>query len=401
MRKGRMTSTSSRRVYGRRSFHPSTAAPWCFCLSVAFAYLATSRSSAFLTSPTSIMRGEVFSRQSAILQRRTAEPSSTRVSMMNKGFGGSSKAKEVKFKYTGTTRPGVLSPRREVPDHIQKPDYAVTGVPKGQVPRFGWMIEVKTPEQIAGMRAAGRAAREVLDAAGRAVAAGVTTDAIDRLVHEETIKRGGYPSPLNYHGFPKSCCTSLNEIVCHGIPDSTVLKEGDILNIDVTVYLNGFHGDCSEMFCVGEVDDRAKALLRATYDAWQSGAAFCAPGKQYRDIGGVIEDVATARGFTTVKNFCGHGIGSVFHTNPNVLHYRNSEPNGIMKPGHTFTIEPMICEGTANNMFWPDKWTAATTDGKRTAQFEHTFLITEDGLEALTAKIDSSPRQFWETDVAA
>ncbi|CAM9192276.1 unnamed protein product [Chrysoparadoxa australica] len=318
---------------------------------------------------------------------------------MNKGFGSKApkaKAKQRRFNYTGTTQPGIQSPPRTVPPEIMAPDYAIGGIPKAQSPRFPWVIEVKTPEQIEGMRAAGRAAREVLDAAGRAVAAGATTDSIDEVVHKEALARGAYPSPLNYHGFPKSCCTSLNEIVCHGIPDSTVLKEGDIINVDVTVYLNGFHGDCSEMFCVGEVDDDAKRLIQATYDAWQEAVAFCKPGKQYKDIGGIIQDSVESKGYTTVKNFCGHGIGSVFHTNPNILHYKNSEPNGIMKEGHTFTIEPMICEGTANNVVWPDKWTAATQDGKRTAQFEHTFLMTPDGLEALTAKIDSSPKQFWE-----
>lgn len=196
------------------------------------------------------------------------------------------------------------------------------------------------------MKAAGRVAREVLDIAGRAVRAGITTDEIDNIVHEETLKRGAYPSPLNYHGFPKSCCTSVNEVICHGIPDDRKLQEGDIINLDITCYLNGYHGDCSEMFVVGEADEKAKNLLQTTYDCWIKAMEFVEPGKDYKDIGGIIEDHITERGFTTVRNFCGHGIGSTFHTNPNIYHYRNNEPNGKMAPGHTFTIEPMICEGS-------------------------------------------------------
>lgn len=209
-----------------------------------------------------------------------------------------------------------------------------------------WIIEVKKPDEIEKMKAAGRVAREVLDIAGAAVSAGITTDEIDNIVHTETLKRGAYPSPLNYHGFPKSCCTSVNEVICHGIPDSRKLEEGDIVNLDITCYLNGYHGDCSEMFVVGDTDDESKQLLQATYDCWIKAMEFVQAGRDYKDIGAIIEDHVTERGFTTVKNFCGHGIGSVFHTNPNIFHYRNSEPNGQMAPGHTFTIEPMICQGT-------------------------------------------------------
>jgi methionyl aminopeptidase len=207
-------------------------------------------------------------------------------------------------------------------------------------------VEVKTPEQILKMRAAGRVAREVLDIGGAAVRAGITTDEIDNIVHAETIKRGAYPSPLNYHGFPKSCCTSVNEVICHGIPDDRKLEEGDIVNLDITCYLDGFHGDCSEMFVAGEPDAKARKLLQTTYDCWVKAMEFVQPGNDYKDIGAIIEDHVVDKGFTTVKNFCGHGIGSVFHTNPNIFHYRNNEPNGQMAPGHTFTIEPMICEGS-------------------------------------------------------
>jgi methionyl aminopeptidase len=216
------------------------------------------------------------------------------------------------------------------------------------------------------------------------------------------LQRGAYPSPLNYRGFPKSCCTSVNEVICHGIPDDRKLREGDIINLDITCYLNGYHGDCSEMFVVGDplvdLDANARDLLQATYDCWILACKFAKPGRDYKDIGAIIEDYVTERGFSTVRNFCGHGIGSVFHSTPNVLHYRNTEPNGQMAPGHTFTIEPMICEGSSKALTWPDEWTATTVDGKRSAQFEHTLLITPDGVEALTAKTETSKLQFWERE---
>mmetsp|Transcript_21681 Transcript_21681/g.27250 ORF Transcript_21681/g.27250 Transcript_21681/m.27250 type:complete len:367 (+) Transcript_21681:83-1183(+) len=325
-----------------------------------------------------------------------AQETRTPLNMVGKGFGAPKKERKPKFKYTGTTVPGILSPTRKVPENILRPDYAADGVPKAKSPVFPWDIEVKTEEDIEGMRVSGRIAREVLDIAGQAVQAGITTDEIDQIVHNACIERNAYPSPLNYHGFPKSVCTSLNEIICHGIPDSTVLKNGDMLNIDVTVYHNGYHGDCSEMFFVGELDDAGRDLIQVTYDAWQEAANFCKPGRSYKEIGGIIEDYVTKRGYSTVPDFCGHGIGKTFHTNPNVLHYRNNEPNGKMDVGHTFTIEPMICEGTARCVMWPDKWTAATADGKRTAQFEHTFLMTSTGVEPLTGKLPTSPKQFWE-----
>eukprot|EP00569_Conticribra_weissflogii_P005742 CAMPEP_0171333786 /NCGR_PEP_ID=MMETSP0878-20121228/4224_1 /TAXON_ID=67004 /ORGANISM="Thalassiosira weissflogii, Strain CCMP1336" /LENGTH=369 /DNA_ID=CAMNT_0011834773 /DNA_START=186 /DNA_END=1295 /DNA_ORIENTATION=- len=307
------------------------------------------------------------------------------------------------FLYAGSIRPGRQSPKRDVPHEkvYTFPDYAFDGRPKSKSPLFPWVIEVKKPEEIEKMRAAGRAAREVLDLAGREVRPGITTDEIDRIVHEATIARGGYPSPLNYHNFPKSCCTSVNEVICHGIPDDRKLEEGDIINIDITCYLNGYHGDCSEMFVVGgetAADVKARQLLQATYDCWVKAMSFVEPGRDYKDIGAIIEDHVTEKGFTTVKSFCGHGIGSVFHTNPNILHYRNNEPAGKMAPGHTFTIEPMICEGENGYLMWPDDWTATTKDGGRSAQFEHTLLITPDGVEALTGKIESSPVQFWERD---
>lgn len=308
-----------------------------------------------------------------------------------------------KFKYAGTIRPGYQTPRRSVPSDtgISFPDYANDGVPKARATLFPWIIETKRPDEIEKMRRSGRCAREVLDVAGRAIRPGITTDEIDRIVHDATIDRGAYPSPLNYREYPKSCCTSVNEVICHGIPDDRPLLSGDIVNVDVTCFLDGYHGDCSEMFVVGgeeTADDNARRLLQATYDCWIKAMEYVRPGNDYKDIGAIIEDHVLERGYTTVRSFCGHGIGSVFHTTPNILHYRNTEPAGKMSAGHTFTIEPMICEGDGGYLMWPDDWTATTKDGKRSAQFEHTLLITPDGVEALTAKIETSPIQFWERD---
>lgn len=301
-----------------------------------------------------------------------------------------------RFRYTGKLRPGTLTPRREVRKGIKLPDYARDGRPRGKVPKLPWDIEIKTPEQIEKMRVAGRLAREVLDIAGRAVEPGILTDEIDELVHKETLKRNAYPSPLYYNKFPKSCCTSINEVVCHGIPDDTALVEGDIVNIDITVYYDGFHGDCSEMFLVGDVDGTGRRLVQTTYECLEKAMAICGPGVPVSEIGTPIENHAKSNGFSVVRNFCGHGVGAVFHTLPNVLHYKNNENAGVMKPGMTFTIEPMINEGTAKNVTWPDEWTTTTADGKRSAQFEHTLLITETGAEALTARIEGSQRFFWE-----
>lgn len=163
----------------------------------------------------------------------------------------------------------------------------------------------------------------------------MTTDAIDAAVHAATVERGAYPSPLNYRGFPKSCCTSVNEVICHGIPDNRKLRDGEIVNIDITCYFEGYHGDCSETFLVGDVDEEGKRLVKATYDAWQAAIAYCKPGKRWNGIGAVIEDAVTPLGYTSARQFCGHGIGKVFHTNPNILHCRNNEP-GTMAVGNVY-----------------------------------------------------------------
>lgn len=317
--------------------------------------------------------------------------------MHGKGFGstGFGKKKDV-FPYTGRLQIGTLSPKSEVPKAILKPDYAKDGKPKNTKQGPAWEVTAQTPEDIVRMRKSGRIAREVLDAAVRYCKPGVTTDSIDRLVHEECMKRDSYPSPLNYHGFPKSCCTSVNEIICHGIPDSTVLQDGDIINIDITVFHDGVHGDCSETVFVGQVSDEVQDLVVTTFNAWRAAIDICKPGVKYSAIGGVIEDYITPKGYTSVKEFCGHGIGRVFHCWPNILHYKNNQKAGVMAVGHTFTIEPMICLKSNKSVQWPDKWTVATSDGLPTAQFEHTLLITETGVEELTGKLPDSPKYAWE-----
>jgi len=243
---------------------------------------------------------------------------------------------------------------------------------------------VKTPEQIEGMRKVCKIAREVLDLAGAAAKVGVTTDEIDRIVHEATVERGAYPSPLNYKGYPKSCCTSVNEVICHGIPDSRPLEDGDILNIDISAYYGGFHADVNHTYLIGNVDEKYKKLVQVTKEALDKAIAIVRPGCMYRDIGQVISKYVNIHGFSVVRTYCGHGIGELFHTSPNVPHYSKNKAVGMMKPGHTFTIEPMINEGNWQDVLWPDDWTDVTKDGKRSAQFEHTLLVTETGCEVLT-----------------
>lgn len=277
-------------------------------------------------------------------------------------------------------RPGSLSPRRSVPDGIARPDYADSGRPSMLRPRK----LVKSPELIEKMRRAGRAAREVLEAVTKAAAPGVTTDELDAICHEECIKRGGYPSPLNYHGFPKSLCTSVNEVICHGIPDSTRLLEGDIVNCDVTIFLDGVHGDCSETVLVGEVDEASRALVEHTREALMRGIGAVAVGGRVRDIGRAIQDYIKPLGYGIVRSFVGHGIGEVFHMDPQVPHYYDRSAKTSFKAGMTFTIEPMVNIGVADHDMWADRWTAVTCDLQRSAQFEHTILVRDDGVEILT-----------------
>eukprot|EP01121_Diplochlamys_sp_Union-15-3_P003641 TRINITY_DN13583_c0_g1_i1.p1 TRINITY_DN13583_c0_g1~~TRINITY_DN13583_c0_g1_i1.p1 ORF type:complete len:229 (+),score=33.21 TRINITY_DN13583_c0_g1_i1:496-1182(+) len=216
---------------------------------------------------------------------------------------------------------------------------------------------------------------------------GVTTDEIDRVVHESIIERGAYPSPLNYKGFPKSCCTSLNEVICHGIPDSRELQDGDICNVDISVFYDGCHGDLNETWLIGNVDEKYKKLVQATYECLELAIQIVKPGELFRNVGNVISKHARQNGFSVVRNYCGHGIGRLFHSAPSVPHYGKNKAFGFMKPGHVFTIEPMINEGVWKDTLWPDGWTSTTVDGKRSAQFEHTLLVTPDGCEVLTKRI--------------
>ncbi|KAL6641291.1 hypothetical protein ACP70R_019472 [Stipagrostis hirtigluma subsp. patula] len=299
------------------------------------------------------------------------------------------------FNWTGPLRPYPISKMRVVPDEIEKPDWALDGIPKIE-PNSDLQkrVEIKTPEQIERMRETCRIAREVLDAAARVIKPGITTDEIDRVVHEETIARGGYPSPLNYHFFPKSCCTSVNEVICHGIPDARKLEDGDIVNVDVTVCYKGVHGDLNETYFVGNVDEASKQLVRCTYECLEKAIAIVKPGVRFREVGEVINRHASMSGFSVVKSYCGHGIGELFHCAPNIPHYSRNKAVGIMKAGQIFTIEPMINAGVWRDLLWPDDWTAVTADGKRSAQFEHTLLVTETGCEVLTARLPSSPDVF-------
>jgi methionyl aminopeptidase len=278
-------------------------------------------------------------------------------------------------------RPGKLSPRREVPDHIARPPYA--NDPKGR-PGTRESAAPKDAETLEKMRRAGRAAAEVLQLVGAAVRPGITTDELDAIAHAACIERGGYPSPLGYNGFPKSLCTSVNEVICHGIPDSTVLKDGDIVNLDVTVYLDGVHGDTNATFFVGEVDEASRALVQVTRECLDLGIAAVRPGGTVRDIGRAIQAHAEAKGYGVVRAFVGHGIGRAFHSEPQVYHYDNPAARMELVPGMTFTIEPMITIGDWRHEMWDDGWTAVTRDRSRTAQFEHTLVVTEDGAEILT-----------------
>ena len=280
-------------------------------------------------------------------------------------------------------RPGIVSLRRSVPAHIAPPEYAQSGVPG---PAVGG--NVRTPDEIERMRRAGALAAEILIAVGERVAPGVTTDELDVFVHEECIARGAYPSTLNYRGYPKSLCTSVNEVICHGIPDSRPLEEGDILNIDFTAYVGGVHGDTSAMFTVGAVDDDARRLLRGTREAMERAIEKVAPGQPFNVIGAAIETRARADGLGVVREFIGHGIGATFHTALQIPHYYDPKLTLPMEPGMTFTIEPMLTLGSPRLYLWDDEWTAVTRDGSRSAQYEHTVLVTDDGYELLTLTED-------------
>lgn len=299
------------------------------------------------------------------------------------------------FKFSGSVRPHRLSARRAVPDHIPRPDYALH--PEGvsfseQQAKNNRVVKVLTDEEKEGLKIACKLGRECLDEAARAIAPGVTTDEIDRVVHEAAIERECYPSPLGYYKFPKSCCTSVNEVICHGIPDMRKLEDGDLCNVDVTVFHRGFHGDLNETFFTGtKVDKESQDLTRVTYECLEKAIAIVRPGVKFREIGNVIQKHANANGFSVVRTFTGHGIHRLFHTAPNIPHYAGNSQTGVMQAGNAFTIEPMINVGVHTDDRWPDDWTAVTSDGKRSAQFEQTLLVTDNGCEILTARAGGKP----------
>jgi methionyl aminopeptidase len=275
-------------------------------------------------------------------------------------------------------RPGELSPWREVPASIPRPEYVGKKEPRRSD------RAVQPADVIERMRHAGRLAAQAVVLAGEHCKPGVTTDDIDRAVHEFLCDHGAYPSTLGYKGFPKSCCTSLNEVICHGIPDSTVIEDGDIVNVDVTAYLNGVHGDTNQTFCVGEVSDEVRLLVERTREATMRAVKAVAPGRPLNVIGRVIEAYAKRFGYGVVLDFGGHGIGESFHSGLFVPHYDNPNLDIVMEPGMTFTIEPMITLGTYRHDMWADGWTVVTKDLKWTAQFEHMVAVTETGYEILT-----------------
>jgi methionyl aminopeptidase len=276
-----------------------------------------------------------------------------------------------------------ISPRRSVPASIERPEYVDQRSP---LPFHG--SEVKDAAMIARMRVACRLAAQALVAVGEAIVPGVTTDHLDRVGHEFLCDHGAYPSTLGYRSFPKSLCTSVNEVVCHGIPDSTVLVEGDIVNIDITGYLVvdgiGVHGDTNATYPVGEIDEESRLLVDRAREATARGIKAALPGRQVSVIGRVIESYAHRFGYDTVREFTGHGIGTSFHSGLVIPHYDEPHFDRVIESGMTFTVEPMITLGTSEWDMWPDGWTVLTKDRRRTAQFEHTILITPTGPEILT-----------------
>jgi methionyl aminopeptidase len=280
--------------------------------------------------------------------------------------------------------PGKPTPIRKVPASIERPEYV--GRP---LPAKGTGKHVSSQETIEKMRRAGSIAAGALAEAGAAVRPGVTTDDLDRICHEYVIDHGAYPSTLGYKGFPKSCCTSLNEVICHGIPDTTVIQDGDIVNIDVTAYIDGVHGDNCATFLAGNVSEENRLLVERTREALDRAIKAVRPGRQMNVIGRVIENYAARFGYGVVRDYTGHGIHSVFHSGLVILHYDEPSTTTLLEEGMTFTIEPMITLGGTEWDLWDDGWTVTTRDKSWTAQFEETIVVTSTGAEVLT-RVDAS-----------
>lgn len=281
---------------------------------------------------------------------------------------------------TGYLTQGKTSPQRLVPASIPRPEYV--GKP---APAKNTKGDVRTRDEIEKIRAAGKIAAQAIELVGSHAKPGVTTDELDRIGHEFIISQGAYPSTLGYRNYPKSLCSSVNEVICHGIPDDTVLQEGDIVNIDITAFLNGFHGDSNQTFLVGEVNQEVKDLVERTHEAMMRGINAALPGREINIIGRAIETYAKRFNYGVVRDFTGHGIGESFHSGLIVPHYDSSPLyNDEIKVGMVFTIEPMLTLGTYEWDMWPDNWTVVTKDKSITAQFEHTIAITDNGPEILT-----------------
>jgi len=306
------------------------------------------------------------------------------------------------YKFTGKLRPMARKVQRPPPKGIPAPDYAVTGEPAEEIrQRKVNLATPLPPDEIPTLREACVLGRKVLDLAGTMCTPGTTGEQVDDAVHEFIVANGAYPSPLNYYDFPKSVCISVNEVICHGIPDIRPFEEGDIVNVDVTVYYKGFHADLNDTFYVGDItkiNPETKRLVQGAYNCLMAAIRCCKPGTMYREIGNAIAKVADESNLSIVRTYCGHGVGKLFHCAPNVPHYAKSKAVGTMKVGHVFTIEPMINLGDYHDETWPDNWTAVTSDGSWSAQFEHTLIITEKGCEVLTGRLPDSPPFQWEHD---
>jgi len=279
-------------------------------------------------------------------------------------------------------KPGKITPKvhsSDLPAHITKPQYALSG----EVTEPPLELVIWSPNNIDKIRKSCQLASRVLKETGKHLQPGITTEEIDYFVHNLIIKNGAYPSPLNFHGYPKSVSTSVNNVAVHGIPDDRVLEDGDIINIDITVFLDGFHGDCSKTFLVGHVDAHGRKLVNVTDQCLDLGISYCGPNKQFRDIGRVIHKFARQHNCTPIPILIGHGIGNFFHGPPDIYHCLNNYP-GRMQPGMIFTIEPCLSEGDRRVKILDDGWTAITLDNSRAAQAEHTVLITRNGVEVLT-----------------
>jgi methionyl aminopeptidase len=281
---------------------------------------------------------------------------------------------------TGFLTPGVISKQLAVPESIPRPEYV------GKPAPAEWIGgHIKTESQIEKIRAAGKIAANAIELVGQNAKPGITTDELDIIAHEYMISQGAYPSTLGYRGFPKSCCTSLNEVICHGIPDNTVLQEGDILNVDITAYKDGFHGDSNKTFLIGEVSNEVSDLVSRTKEALDRAIAVCMPGRPINVIGRTIESYAKRFNYGVVRDFTGHGIGEAFHSGLVIPHF-DAAPNysNTMEVGMVFTIEPMLTLGTYEWDLWIDNWTVTTKDKSISAQFEHTLVVRESGAEILT-----------------